>query len=69
MQTGNNFSSNISVDKGFRKLKMFSKDIEFPIASDETDKRDGSIRDVIDFRRGKLWGRKDRSISVIMDKL
>lgn len=69
MKTGNNFSSNISVDKGLRKLKMFSKDIEFSIASDETDKRDGSIRDVIDFGQGKLWGRKDGSISLIMNKL
>lgn len=69
MQAGNNFSSNISVDKSLRKLKMFSKDIEFPIASDKTDKRDGSVRDVINFGLGKLWGWKDGSISLLLDEL
>jgi len=37
MQTGNNFSSNIGIDKGLRKLKMFSKDIELPVTSDKPD--------------------------------
>jgi hypothetical protein len=49
MQAGDNFSPDIRVDKGLRKLKMFSEDIEFSIASDETNKRDSSVRDVINF--------------------
>ena len=61
MQTRDNFGSNIGVNEVFGKLEMFSKDVQLPITSDETDERDGSVRDVIDlweakFRRRQNWG-------------
>ena len=61
MQTRDNFGSNIGVNKVFGKLEMFSKDIQLPITSDETNERDGSVRNVIDlweakFRRRQNWG-------------
>jgi hypothetical protein len=69
MQPSDDFSPNISIDKGLRKLKMFSEDIEFSIASDETDERDGSVWDVINFGQGELWRWKDGSISLLQDEL
>lgn len=61
MQTRDNFGSNIGVNEVFGKLEMFSKDVQLPITSDETDERDGPVRDVIDlweakFRRRQNWG-------------
>jgi hypothetical protein len=50
MQACNDFSSDIRVDKVFRNFEMFSEDIQFLIAPDETDKRDGPVGDVINFR-------------------
>ncbi len=50
MQTGNDFSSNISVDEGLRELEMLSEDIQLSITSDKANKRDGSLRDV-----ANLW--------------
>lgn len=50
MQTGDDFSSGVTVNKVLRKLKMLSKDVQLPIASDETDEGDGSVRDIIDPR-------------------
>jgi len=50
MQACDDFSSDIRVDKVFRNFEMFSEDVQFFIASDETDKRNGPIRDVINFR-------------------
>jgi hypothetical protein len=69
VQTSDDFSSNVSVDKFFRKFKMFSKDIEVPIASDETNERDCSVWDVINFRQCELWGWKDGSVLLPLDKL
>lgn len=60
VQTSNDFSSYISIDKFFRKLKMFSKDIELPVTSDETDEGDGSVWNIIDFWQFELWRRQDR---------
>ena len=61
MQTRDNFGSNVGINEVFRKLEMFSKDIQLPITSDETNERDGSVRNVIDlweakFRRRQNWG-------------
>jgi len=39
MQTGNDFSSNIGVDKFFGKFEMFSKDIELPALKTEKEGR------------------------------
>jgi hypothetical protein len=50
VQTSDDFGPNVRIDKLFRNFKMLSKDIKFLIASDETDKRDDSVWDVIDFR-------------------
>ena len=69
MQTGNNSSSSIGIDKGLKKLKMFSKDIELPITSNETDKRDGSLWDIVNFWQGELWGWKDGEIALVLDGL
>jgi hypothetical protein len=49
VQTSDDFGSNIRINKLFRNLKMLSKDIKVLIASDETNKRDGSVWDVINF--------------------
>ena len=48
MQTGNDFSSHISIDKVLRKLKMFSKDIQLPVTTDKADERDRPVRDEVD---------------------
>ncbi len=69
MQTGNDSSSNIGIDKGFRKLKMFSKDIELSIASNETDKGDGSLWDIVNLWQGELLGWKDRELALLLDEL
>jgi hypothetical protein len=69
MQACNDFSSDIRVDKVFRNFEMFSKDIQFFIASDETDKRDGPVRDVINFRECEFWGRQNGTIPTLLDKL
>jgi hypothetical protein len=60
VQSSNDFSSDISIDKFFRKLKMFSKDIKFSVTSDETDERDSSIWDIVDFGQFELWRRQGR---------
>jgi len=54
MQSGDDFSSDITINKIFRKLEMFSKDIQLPITSDETDERDGSVRNIINPRQTKF---------------
>lgn len=54
MQTSNDFSSNVSIDKGLRELKMFSKDIELSVTSDKADERDCSIRNVVNVRQCEL---------------
>ena len=43
MQTGNDFSSNIGVDKFFGKFEMFSKDIELPALKTEKEGRKEGI--------------------------
>ena len=50
MQTGNDFSSDVTVNKVLGKLEMLSKDVQVPIASEKTDEGDGSVRDIIDPR-------------------
>ena len=69
MQTSNDFSSGISIDKGFRKFKMFSKDIQLLVTSDEPNERDGSFRNIIDLRQTKFWRRQDWNISSFLDDL
>ena len=54
MQTSNDFGSDISIDKGLRKLKMFSEDIKLSVTPDKTDKRDRSIRNVVNARQCEL---------------
>jgi hypothetical protein len=50
VQIGDDFSPNIRINKLFRNFEMFSKDIKILVASDESDKRNGSVWDVINFR-------------------
>jgi hypothetical protein len=69
MQAGNDFSSDIGIDKGFRKFKMFSEDIQLPIASNKTDKRDGSLWDIVNLWQGELWGWKDGETVLFLDEL
>lgn len=69
MQVSNDFSSNISIDKGFRKFKMFSKDIQFPITSDEPNERDDSIGKIIDLWQTEFARGKNRSIPSFLNDL
>jgi len=69
MQAGNNFSSDIGIDKFFGKFEMFSKDIEFPVTSNKSDDRDCSLGDIVDFWEFELWRRQDWHIAVFSDEL
>ncbi len=69
MQTSNNFSSDISIDKSLRKLKMFSKYIELSVTSDKADERDRSIRNVVNVRQCELWRWKDWDEAILLDQL
>ena len=69
MKTGDDFSPNIRINKLFRNLKVFSKDIKIPIASYEADKRDGAIGNVINFGQCELCRWDNRSVRLFMDKL
>ena len=65
----NDFSSDIGIDKGLGKLKMFSKDIEPSVTSDKTDERDCSIRDVVELRQFELWRGQDWDEAGLLDQL
>jgi len=69
MQTGNNFSSDIAVDKGLRKLKMLSEDIQFSVTADKTDERDRSVRNGVNLRQCELWRCQDWDIALLVDEL
>jgi len=69
MQTRDNFSPDISVDEGFRKFEMFCKDIQFLVTSDEANKRDRSIRNIIDLRQTEFGRRQDRAIPSLLNDL
>jgi hypothetical protein len=69
MQTRNNFGSNVGVNKAFGKLKMFSKYIQLTITSDETDERDGPIRNIIDRWQTKFRRRQNWRIPSLLDDL
>lgn len=69
MQTGNDFSSHISIDKVLRKLKMFSKDIQLPVTTDKADERDRPVRDEVDTWQRELWERHDWVITLLVDEL
>ncbi len=69
MQTGNDFSSNIGIDKGFRELKMLSEDIQLSITSDKANKRDGSLWDIGNPWQGELWLWENREITLLLDEL
>lgn len=69
MQTRNDFSSDISIDKGLRKLKMFSKDIQSSITSDEADKGDCSLWNVVKVRQCEFGGWKHWAIAGFLDEL
>jgi len=56
VKTGDDFSPNIRINKLFRNLKVFSKDIKIPIASYEADERDGAIGNVINFGNVNFGG-------------
>ena len=59
MQSGEDFSLDIRIDKGFRNLKMFSKDIQFSVIADETDKGNSPFRNVIELGQGELSGKQE----------
>jgi hypothetical protein len=69
MQSGNDFSSNIRIDKGLRELKMLSEDIQLPITSDEANKRDGSLWDIGNLWQSELWRWENREIILFLDEL
>jgi hypothetical protein len=69
MQACNNFSSDICIDKVFRKHEMFSKDIQLSITSDEPDERDRPIGDIIDLWQTKFGRRQDGGISSLLNDL
>ena len=69
MQLSNNFSSDISIDKALRKLKMLSKDIKFSITSDKTDERDRSVWNVVNVRQFELGRWQDWNEAILLDQL
>ena len=69
MQTSNDFSSDISIDKSLRKLKMFSEDIELSITPDKTDERDRSFRNVVNTWQCESWRWQDWGIAILLDQL
>jgi hypothetical protein len=69
VQSGNDFSSNISIDKGLRELKMLSKDIQLSITSDEANKRDGSLGDIGNLWQSEFWWWENRKITLLLDEL
>lgn len=69
MQSGNDFSSNISIDKGLRELKMLSEDIQLSITSDKANKRDSSLWDVGNPWQTELWRWENREIALLLDEL
>ena len=54
MQSGDDFSLDIRVDKGFGNLKMFSEDIQFSVTANEADDRNRPFWNVIELRDGEL---------------
>jgi hypothetical protein len=69
MQTGNDFSPDVSIDKSLRKLKMLSEDIQFSVAADKTDDRDRSIRNGVNPLQGEFWGQQHGGIALLLDEL
>ncbi len=69
MQSGNDFSSNISIDKVLGELKVLSKDIQLSITSDEANKRDGSLGDIGNLWQSELWRWESREITLLSDEL
>ena len=69
MQTSNDFSSDISIDKALRELKMLSKDIKFSITSDKTDERDRSVWNVVNVRQFELGRWQDWNEAIFLDQL
>jgi hypothetical protein len=45
MENGSDFSPDIRINERLGNDKMFSKDIQFPVAADETNEGNGSLRD------------------------
>ena len=48
---------------------MFSKDIQFAVTADETDERDGSLRDVVDVRQCESAGEQNGGVVRLVDDL
>lgn len=69
MKVSNDCSPDVAVDKGLGNLKMFSEDIEPPIASDEADKRDRSIGDIVQLWQFELWRQHNRDKPGFLDHL
>ena len=44
MQGGDDFGPDIGINKGLGNGKMLSKDIQLPVAADETDEGNGPLR-------------------------
>jgi len=55
MQNSDDFSLDIGIDEVLGKFKMFSKDIQFLVTSDETDKGDRPVRNVIERGEGEFF--------------
>jgi len=69
MQTSDDFCSDIRIDEVFRELEMFSKDIQFLISADETDKGNCSLRNVIEIGDGEFSGKQGRFETFSLDEL
>ena len=68
MQISDDFSLDIGIDEGFRKFKMFSKDIQFLVTADEADKGDRSVWNVIEIRQGEFSGKPGRCEACFLDE-
>lgn len=69
MQTSNDFSSHISIDKSLRKLKMFSEDIELSVTSDKANERDRPVQNVVNSWQCESWRWQDWAIAILLDHL
>jgi hypothetical protein len=69
MQTSDDFCSDIRVDEVFRELEMFSKDIQFLVSADETDKGNCSLRNVIEIGNRESSGKQGRLETFFLDEL
>ena len=69
MQIGNDFNSDVSIDKVLGEFEMLSKNIELLVTSDETDKRDCSVGDVVNGWQCESWRWEDGSKARLVGSL